>query len=330
MTHTWFLLTCSSALSLIIGYFLDNRFGDPVHHHPIITYGRWIAWGEARLNRGKKRQLKGTLYHALLILTVGFVGVLLLACPIAIGLWADSDWLTFIGLVLVQSLGIFFMISGRTLRREVEEVFTALERSLSAGRKQVSRIVGRDTAHLSELEVQTAALETLSENLSDGVVAPLFWFGLLGLPGILMYKMINTLDSMVGYKTERYLAYGRSAAQWDDCANFLPARLTAALMLIVVWRPQLWTFVRQYGPAHTSPNSGYPEAALAGILNCRFGGTHSYSGTAVTKPYIGHHQRQFSRADLHLAILINRRVECIAVGSLALMLTICSLLLWVS
>ena len=132
--------------------------------------------------------------------------------------------------------------------------------------------MGRDTSQLSAQEVRTAALETLAENLSDGVIAPLFWFALLGTPGMLAYKMVNTLDSMVGYRTERYKDFGCWAARIDDVANYIPARLTALLMVIASGKLSLMKFVWKNGRKHASPNSGYPEAALAGILNCRFGG----------------------------------------------------------
>ena len=150
-------------------------------------------------------------------------------------------------------------------------VFEAVDRSLDEGRRQVGRIVGRDTSALSAQEVRTAALETLAENLSDGVIAPLFWYAVLGVPGMMAYKMVNTLDSMIGYRNERYRQFGCIAARIDDVANYIPARLTALLMIIVSGRLSLFRFVGKYGSRHASPNSGYPEAALAGILNCRFG-----------------------------------------------------------
>ncbi len=188
-------------------------------------------------------------------------------------------------------------------------VFLALDRSLDEGRLQVARIVGRDTSELSAQEVRTAALETLAENLSDGVIAPLFWFALLGTPGMLAYKMVNTLDSMIGYKTERYRQFGCWAAHIDDIANYIPARLTALLMVVAAGKPQLATFVWKNGRNHASPNSGYPEAALAGILDCRFGGPHYYFGQLFPKPYIGTNDRQLTTDDMKTAVRINRTAE---------------------
>lgn len=158
-----------------------------------------------------------------------------------------------------------------------------------------------------------AALETLAENLSDGVIAPLFWYLLLGVPGMLTYKMINTLDSMVGYRNERYLQFGRWAARIDDIANYVPARLTAALMILSTGRLSLLKFVKRFGNQHASPNSGYPEAALAGILNCRFGGPHHYFGEMVYKPFIGNNERPVHSSDMRIAVRVNRVAEGIMV-----------------
>ena len=217
----------------------------------------------------------------------------------------------------------------------MRDVFLALDRSLDDGRRQVARIVGRDTAQLSAQEVRTAALETLAENLSDGVIAPLFWYALAGVPGMLTYKMINTLDSMIGYRTERYKDFGCWAARIDDVANFIPARLTALLMIISYQMMRLYgyktstdrhqvspykliTFVHSYGRKHASPNSGYPEAALAGILDCQFGGTHDYFGEAVVKPYIGNNPRPLTNADLHTSLRVCFLAEFITVALLVL------------
>ncbi len=211
--------------------------------------------------------------------------------------------------LILDTIIIFYCLAGTTLIREVREAFLALDRSLDEGRKQVARIVGRDTSQLTAQEVRTAALETLAENLSDGVIAPLFWFALLGTSGMLAYKMVNTLDSMVGYRTERYKDFGCWAARIDDVANYIPARLTALLMAIASGKLSLLKFVWKNGSKHASPNSGYPEAALAGILNCRFGGPHYYFGELFDKPYIGENDRELTTQDMHTAVRINRLAE---------------------
>ena len=214
---------------------------------------------------------------------------------------------------MAEGILIFFCLAGTTLIREVREVFRAVDRSVEEGRERVGRIVGRDTSELTPQEIRTAALETLAENLNDGVVAPLFWLALLGVPGMMAYKMINTLDSMIGYRNERYLDFGRFAARLDDVAGWIPARLTAFLMLLVAGRPGKLGWVRRNGRQHLSPNSGHPEAALAAILDCRFGGPHNYFGQEVWKPYIGDNDRQLTTADMQRAVRINQWVEAVMV-----------------
>ena len=288
-------------LSLLIGWLLDLVLGDPSWlPHPVVGFGKMIAFGEKRLNKRGHRMLKGAIMSVFLIVLV-FAATWFICYPL-------TSYLS-----LLTSILIFYCLAGTTLIREVREVFLALDRSLDEGRKQVARIVGRDTSELSAQEVRTATLETLAENLSDGVIAPLFWLALLGVPGMLAYKMINTLDSMIGYKTERYKDFGCWAAHIDDIANYIPARITALLMVIAAGKPQLIGFVWRNGRNHASPNSGYPEAALAGILDCRFGGPHYYFGELFNKPYIGENARELATADMQKAVRINRMAEVLAI-----------------
>lgn len=290
-----------SLLPLLTGWLLDLFLGDPQRlPHPVVGFGRAISFGEKHLNRGNDRLLKGGLLAVGLIVAVYLLTVLLLRLTL---------FLPFYVTIVVQALLIFFCLSGTTLIREVRMVFQAVDRSREEGRKQVARIVGRDTSELSAQEVRTAALETLAENLSDGVIAPLFWYVVLGVPGMLAYKMVNTLDSMIGYKNERYVKFGRVAARLDDAANYIPARLTAFLMVVAGGRLSLLKFVRRYGNQHASPNSGYPEAALAGLLDCRFGGPHNYFGERVWKPFIGSTERMLTTEDMKAAVRINRMAE---------------------
>ena len=294
-------------LALLFGWILDLLLGDPAWlPHPVVGFGKMIAFGEHRLNKGTHRKLKGAVLAIGLILGT-FAATWLL-------LYAISKLPSPLGEGLgVRLLLIFFCLAGTTLIREVREVFLALDRSLEEGRRQVARIVGRDTSELSAQEVRTAALETLAENLSDGVIAPLFWLALLGVPGMVAYKMVNTLDSMIGYRTERYREFGCWAAHIDDIANYIPARLTALLMIIVAGKLQLAGFVWRNGCRHASPNSGYPEAALAGILNCRFGGPHYYFGELFDKPFIGENDRALTTEDMKKAIRVNRMAEVLMV-----------------
>ncbi len=289
-------------LPLLAGWVLDLLIGDPAWlPHPIVGFGKMIAFGERHLNKGRYRKLKGALMAIVLIsmvFTFAFFGLSILPPLGRVG----------VGLILV-----FYCLAGTTLIREVRQVFLAVDRSLDEGRGQVARIVGRDTSELSAQEVRTAALETLAENLSDGVIAPLFWYAILGVPGMLAYKMVNTLDSMIGYKADRYRDFGCWAAHIDDIANYIPARLTALLMVVVAGKPRLAAFVWRNGRNHASPNSGYPEAALAGILNCRFGGPHYYFGQLFDKPYIGTNDRPLTTDDMKKAVRINRTAEVLMV-----------------
>lgn len=298
-------------LPLLIGWALDLWLGDPLWMpHPVVGFGKMIAWGEKRFNQGKHRKLKGAM---LTIFLVSFVLFLAGMMDLILLLAVSEDPVVLILFVAFHSLVIFWCLAGTTLIREVRQTFLAVDCSLEEGRKQVARIVGRDTSELSAQEIRTAALETLSENLSDGVIAPLFWLAIGGVLGMLAYKMVNTLDSMIGYKTDRYRDFGCFAARLDDVANFIPARLTAFLMVLVSGRFSLLKFVAKYGSKHASPNSGYPEAALAGILNCRFGGPHTYFGQLFDKPFIGENDRVLTTNDMQTAIRINRRVECVAI-----------------
>ena len=317
----------TNPFSLLIGWLLDLFFGDPQKlPHPIVWFGKMIAACEHQYNKGTHRKLKGALIAIGLIL---FVFAITWMLRKILGIFAlfifdgtrEQVYQIPILLYIFDALAIFYCLAGTTLIREVREVFLALDRSLEEGRKQVARIVGRDTSELSAQEVRTAALETLAENLSDGVIAPLFWLAILGTPGMLAYKMVNTLDSMIGYKTERYRDFGCWAAHIDDIANYIPARLTALLMLLYS-PPKLGgvrgglnrlKFVWKNARNHASPNSGYPESALAAILDCRFGGPHYYFGELFDKPYIGTNDRPLTTEDMKTAVRVNRTAEVLMV-----------------
>lgn len=295
------------------GWLADRLLGDPEKWpHPIVWFGQLISFGEKKLNQGDNRFYKGGLLTLILV-----AGIYLLTHSLLI--WAGLINTYFYALLV--GLGVFYCLAGKTLITEVKAVFEAVDRSIEDGRTQVGRIVGRDTSRLSPQEIRAAALETLAENLSDGVIAPMFWFALLGLPGMMAYKMINTLDSMIGYKNERYKDFGQAAARLDDVANYIPARLTAYLMLLVSGNWKRRDFLQRFARAHLSPNSGYPEAALAAILDCRFGGTHDYFGQAVEKPYIGINDRTFTTEDMLIATKINSNTE-LAMGLLVCLLSL--------
>jgi len=246
---------------------------------------------------------------------------LLLTALLCAGVYFSSWWLIdtlkgwwMPGYYFVSGVVVFFCLANRSLLQEGQAVFDVLETAgLGAGRKRLSCIVGRDTGQLSVQQVRIAVLESMSENLSDGVVAPLLFYLVGGAPAMLTYKMINTLDSMIGYKREPYRLFGRAAARLDDVANFIPARVTALLMALVAFSGRGLRFAFRYGRAHASPNSGWPEAALAGILDCRFGGPNRYKGTLVEKPYIGVKERVIRHEEFARVKFVNNAVTLLVV-----------------
>jgi adenosylcobinamide-phosphate synthase len=299
------------AIPLVAGYLLDLLLGDPRWlPHPIRLFGNIISTGEKLLNTGKYKLLKGAL---LTIVLCAFVFSFF---------YFTQHWLLSFSTpayYIFASVFVFYGLANKSLLQEGKEVFDALgHQGLEAGRKRLSWIVGRQTSALNENQIRTAVFETLSENLSDGVIAPLFYYAIGGVPAMMTYKMINTLDSMIGYKSERHFYFGRFAARLDDVANFIPARLTALLMVLVTFSKQGLTYIFKYGHQHASPNSGYPEAALAGILQCRFGGPNTYHGQVVVKPYIGEVPRQIAHEELKRVMYVNHAVT---------LLTVCMILL---
>ena len=301
-------------LPLVLGWIIDKLIGDPAWlPHTLVAKGKIIAWGEKILNKGKNKMLKGGLFSIVLILACYF-----LIYFITEGLNDIHPWVS----IAFSTIIVFYCLAGKTLIDEVQKVFIAADSSVEEGRMQVARIVGRDTSSLSPQQIRTAALETLAENLSDGVIAPLFWYMILGVPGMFAYKMINTLDSMIGYKNERYKQFGCWAARIDDAANYIPARLTSLLMIIVSGRLSLVPFIEKFGGQHASPNSGYPEAALAGILGCRFGGPNVYFGELVDKPYIGYKEKELTTADMKKAVQVNIWTEILMVALIVAIETI--------
>ncbi|WP_242696410.1 adenosylcobinamide-phosphate synthase CbiB [Longitalea luteola] len=293
-------------LPLLAGYLLDLLLGDPEWlPHPIRLFGNLIYKGEKALNKGFNRLLKGALLSVVLCIAV--------FCCFRYSLqWLLSLHPALFG--VVSTIFVFYGLANKTLIKEGKKVFLVLhEEGLEAGRKQLSRIVGRDTSALTPQQIRIAVLETLSENLSDGVIAPLFYYAIAGVPGMMTYKMINTLDSMIGYRNERYELFGKFAARLDDAANFIPARITALLMVLVSGSRRSLQFIFRYGHKHKSPNSGYPEAALAGIMNVRFGGPNIYHGKLVEKPFIGCNDRMVQPGEIKTATGINQKVTGCAV-----------------
>ncbi len=287
---------------VVIGALLDSLIGDPYWMpHPIRLFGNMISYAEKRLNRGSKRVLKGAFMWVVLC---SVVYLFFYAAELLIG---DRD----IVAVVWGSIFFFFGLSNRCLIEEGLKVERVLNRGdLDGARTQLSMIVGRETKALNPHQIRNAVVETMSENLSDGVVAPLLYFAIGGIPLMMLYKMINTLDSMVGYKSDRYLYFGRIAAKMDDLFNFIPSRLTALLMVVVSLSRRAAIHVVKFASCHASPNAGYPESALSGVLDCRLGGPNTYFGKIINKPYIGVNDRDLTHKDVTRTAYLNAKVAC--------------------
>lgn len=269
--------------------------------HPVGLFARVIAWCEAHGNRPERlalaRRVLGVVTMIVLIALVGGGAWLL-----QVGLIAALGRFAWIGLALCA----FPALAQRSLHDHVIPVARALERGdLAAARRAVGMIVGRDTAALDEPAVARAAIESLSESFCDGVAAPLFWLVVLGLPGVWVYKAINTADSLIGHREPRWRAFGWAAARIDDGANLIPARVGGIVICLAGgggWR----TMVRDAGK-HASPNAGWTEAAMAGVLGLRLAGPVAYDGTVHAKPWIGTGQTEAGAADIGRALRIYHR-----------------------
>lgn len=288
------------AYPFLLGYFLDLILGDPPHRpHPVRLLGRLCQFWEEFFYR--PNIWAGVWYW---LAVMGTIGALIWA-----GAWILA-WLPPLIAGAVATYFIYAALATRALHLESRRVDEALaEGDLAGARQSLSLVVGRQTAHLSTEEVRRAVLETIAENLGDGVVAPIFYGLLLGVPGMILYKAVNTMDSMVGYKNYRYLAFGRLPARLDDLLSYLPARLSAFLIaavapwvgldgagaLRIMWRD---------GRKSSSPNAGWPEAALAGALGVRLGGPSLYFGQTVEKPFIGEPGRPPKEGDYRKAVLL--------------------------
>lgn len=265
-----------SATLLSAAMILDAAFGEPKAvwqrwPHPAVLMGRAVAWLDDRLNRRTNRRARGVVAMAALGLGAIGLGKLIHALP-DFGL---------IGLLVVAIL-----LAQRSLVDHLRAVGDGLRYSLAEGRRAVARIVGRDTAAMDPPAVARAAIESAAENLSDGVIAPIFWYLLGGLPGLLLYKITNTADSMIGHRTPRHEDFGWAAARFDDLLNLIPARLTALLIALAHGRTDATKPVLRDAPLHRSPNAGWPEAAMAVVLGTALSGPRSYNGQMRDYPWV--------------------------------------------
>lgn len=291
----WFVL---NALALALAIIVDAVFGEPNWlwkrvPHPVVLMGHLIGWLDRRMNHQQHTPFRQKRAGITALIRVIFV-----VAALSIGLLALADWvhpgLAFLITVLLGAV----LLAQRSLHDHVEAVRSPLaDGDLPAARQALSMIVGRNTEDLDESGVARAALESLAENHSDGVIAPAFWMLIGGLPGIALYKAINTADSMIGYKTDRHRHFGWAAAKLDDLVNFLPARLSVGLIMLSVAITSLagqkgafawpdWVKIRQDAPTHASPNAGWPEASYASALGIALGGPRTYPNGTVEAPYI--------------------------------------------
>ncbi|MGR3365149.1 MAG: adenosylcobinamide-phosphate synthase CbiB [Maritimibacter harenae] len=287
----------SYSVVLVIALLIDAALGEPEEvwsrvPHPAVLMGRAVAWCDAKLNHGKGRVVTGAVTIAALAALAGTIGWAL----------AQIGW-------IVEALAAAILLAQRSLVEHVEAVAEKLSVSLEDGRAAVARIVGRDTEQMDDADVARAAIESAAENLSDGVVAPAFWFLFGGLPGLMIYKMVNTADSMIGYRTPKHEAFGKAAAKLDDVLNWIPARLSAVLIFVVHHRPGGWAAIRRDAPLHRSPNAGWPEAAMAVSLDVALSGPRAYHGARRDYPFVNAEgERDIDADDVERAVSVLWRV----------------------
>lgn len=292
--------------SIYAAFLIDFLIGDPSSMpHPTRLMGAYISSFDRYVNKLVKsvsgKRAAGVM---LLVTTVGLSYM---------SVWYVLKLSAGISLYLYHIVNILLMytcIAARCLSGEGKKIYLSLgEGDIEKSRKLLSMIVGRDTESLDESGITRGVIETIAENTSDGVIAPLFYMFLGGAPLAMAYKAANTLDSMVGYKNDRYLYFGWASARFDDAANYIPARITGVLMVFASWlsrldyKRSLYILIRD-SRNHSSPNSGFPEAAVAGALGVQLGGTNCYFGRPVEKPTIGEAQRHLDRKDIELTIKI--------------------------
>lgn len=287
--------------------------------HPVTWIGALIGWLEPRLNQGEQRRLKGIVMLLLLLGTGLAISLLIIAVTRRIPFgWG------------IEALLASTLLAQKELSRAVSAVADGLAVSLDAGRKAVSQIVGRDTAGLDQAGVSRAAIESLAESTSDGIVAPLFWLLVLGLPGIVLYKMANTADSMIGHKSERYKEFGWASARFDDLVNWIPARLSAMLIAGAAFfmrrtdPEHAWATALRDAKKHDSPNAGWPEAAFAGALGLSLGGPRSYEGETHELPSFGDGRSDLDGGDILSALAL----YWVAMNLLLVVSLIVALVLW--
>ena len=311
-----------SIAALAAGFILDCIFGDPHwRFHPICIIGNLISSLEHTLRGAFKKNECGEAAAGTVMVFIVCITVTAVSAAISAAAYHISPWLY----MVCESLMCWFIIAARSLKKESMRVYYALEKgSLEDSRNAVAMIVGRDTAALDRSGVIKAAVETVAENTSDGVIAPMIYTAIGGAPLGFLYKAINTMDSMVGYKNERYIRFGRAAAKLDDIVNFIPSRISGALMVFSAYIMRMdgagaRRVFKRDRLKHASPNSAQTESACAGALGVQLAGDAYYFGKLYKKEYIGDDTRDVEPEDI---VLANRLMYAASVTALALLLGI--------
>lgn len=280
-------------MTLPFALLLDAILGEPDWlwrrlPHPVVLLGKLVGALDERLNTGTMRRARGVLAVVIFIMTAGAIGLVIAALPF--------------GLVF-EIIAAAILLAQRSLADHVTAVADGLDAGLADGRSAVAHIVGRDTAALDESGVARAAIESAAENFSDGIVAPAFWFLIAGLPGMLIYKAINTADSMIGYRTDRHREFGWAAAHLDDLVNLPASRLSAVLLAIGPGMARALTVTWRDAALHRSPNAGWPEAAMAAQLGIALAGPRVYHGAATDDPFVhAEGRKDINASDVRAAV----------------------------
>ncbi len=294
----------------LLAYLIDKIFGEfPFLKHPIIYIGDIVSFFEEKFYKDSKR--RG-------IFLVGFV--LAVVSFFAFAIYFYLQLLAPAITIIISALIASMFLAHKMLYDSVAEILYAENK-----KELLSQLVSRDTENLSESDIYKAAIETYAENLNDGVIAPLFYLLLFGLPGIILYKTINTMDSMVGYRNERYENFGKFAARLDDFVNFIPARITALLIMAVGKQRKLFSFYKN-GAKHESPNAGHPITAMALVLGIKLGGDTSYFGVVKEKAFFGQGRENIEAKDLQNMLRFAKKIDSAIMGLLALFAIIATLI----
>lgn len=295
------------ALIPVMAFIIDAIYGDPrSDYHPVVLIGRVISFWESKLypvikTSDKNMYVRGCIEVFLVFFTIGLITHGLISLSVEGGMLLYFS---------VSSIVLYFTITPRALARDGMEIYHLLKaKDIVSARHRLSWIVGRDTDKLDESEVSRGTIETIAENTTDGIISPLFYFLLFGPVGAMMYRAGNTMDSMLGYKNEKYLFFGRAAARIDDVLNYVPARITYFLFIVAAFLLRLdWKNAAHIGrrdaPKHPSPNGGYAEATVAGAMHVRLGGYNYYEGKPEFREYMGDPDESLSAGHIKTAIIL--------------------------